>query len=388
MILGRVNDSSASSESISAGSRSDSRSDSRSKSVPADRKPKARPNVLSGLLPGLLPDLPALPDQSGLPIEPFPGRMEGAIFVRRTSPAIESSSGVATGTAANPTGPPGTSGSGTQRRAVFVHGMGGSSTNWTDLMYLLAPTMAGVALDLPGYGFSQPSADGKYTINRYANAVIDVIEAEEAGPVHLFGNSLGGATAVTVAAARPDLVATLTLISPALLTRTVMAKYHLPKVIDVVAGVRAARKLTASEFARRRTLAVFKLCYSDAGRVQPQRVQAAIVETERRSRLPHNQTIALATARALLESAAPNGPASIWEKARAVSAPTLGIYGTADQLVPVELAPRAAEAFRRGRIVILPDCGHVAQMEHPQLTAQTVLQWMAQVGDSAGDALA
>lgn len=332
---------------------------------PAGQPKTTQAHRESSGLAELLANLPALPSRTDPPLEPFPGKFEGPLFVRRTN-LVERADVKAADAV--------------KGRAVFVHGMGGSSTNWTDLMYLLAPTMTGVALDLPGYGFSEPTQDGKYTINRYANAVIDVIEADGPGPVHLFGNSLGGATAVTVAAARPDLVSTLTLISPALLTRSVMAKYHLPKVIDVVAGVRAARKLTPDEFARRRTLAVFKLCYADASRVHPQRAEAAITETERRSRLPYNQAIALATARALLESAAPNGPASIWDKARAVQAPTLGIYGAVDKLVPVELAPRAASAFRRGRVVILSDCGHVAQMEHPQLTAQTVLQWMAQVG--------
>lgn len=315
----------------------------------------------------LLPDLPQLPGPGEPPIEPFPGRMEGSLFVRRTGAGRRDAPGGAA-----------------PRRAVFVHGMGGSSTNWTDLMYLLAPTMPGIALDLPGYGFSQPASDGKYTINRYANAVIDVIESEGTGPVNLFGNSLGGATAVVVAAARPDLVATLTLISPALLTRSVMARYHLPKLIDVVAGARAARRLPADQFARRRTKAVFKLCFADASRLSPQRLEEAITETERRSTLPHNDAIALATARALFESATLKGPASIWEKARTVGAPTLGIYGTADQLVPVELAPRTAESFREGRVVIFSDCGHVAQLEHPVLTAHTVLQWMAQVDARPG----
>ena len=54
-------------------------------------------------------------------------------------------------------------------------------------------------------------------------AVIDVLEhiggqpGEAAGrPVHLLGNSLGGLVSLLVAGRRPDLVASLTLISPAM----------------------------------------------------------------------------------------------------------------------------------------------------------------------------
>ena len=47
-------------------------------------------------------------------------------------------------------------------------------------------------------------------------SVISLIEQRGNWPVHLIGNSLGGAVSTRVAARRPDLVRTLTLISPAL----------------------------------------------------------------------------------------------------------------------------------------------------------------------------
>src|SRR5579875_3830488 len=69
--------------------------------------------------------------------------------------------------------------------AVFVHGLGGSSTNWTDLMDLLAgqpaaaqpaagalaPPLACAALDLPGFGYSPPPADGDYSLDAHARSV-------------------------------------------------------------------------------------------------------------------------------------------------------------------------------------------------------------------------
>ncbi|NUP39544.1 MAG: alpha/beta fold hydrolase, partial [Streptomyces sp.] len=100
--------------------------------------------------------------------------------------------------------------------AMFVHGLGGSSQNWSALMASLADILDVQALDLPGFGHSPPPDDGNYSIAAHARAVVRLLDAGNRGPVHLFGNSMGGAVAVKVAAARPDLVRTLTLVSPAL----------------------------------------------------------------------------------------------------------------------------------------------------------------------------
>ena len=40
--------------------------------------------------------------------------------------------------------------------ALYVHGLGGSSQNWTDLAGLLADRLDGQAIDLPGFGRSEP----------------------------------------------------------------------------------------------------------------------------------------------------------------------------------------------------------------------------------------
>ncbi|HET6988848.1 MAG TPA: alpha/beta fold hydrolase, partial [Kribbella sp.] len=98
--------------------------------------------------------------------------------------------------------------------ALFVHGLGGSSLNWTAVGLLLNDTIRGIAPDLPGFGRTPLS--GAAGINEQAAVLVELLEREVEQPVHLFGNSMGGAVAVTLAAQRPDLVASMTLISPAL----------------------------------------------------------------------------------------------------------------------------------------------------------------------------
>ena len=100
--------------------------------------------------------------------------------------------------------------------AVYVHGLAGSATNWTDLMDELSDVATGHAVDLPGAGYSPEPPGRDYSVAAHARTVVAMIERVADRPVHLFGNSLGGAVSVRVAATRPDLVRSLTLISPAL----------------------------------------------------------------------------------------------------------------------------------------------------------------------------
>jgi len=85
----------------------------------------------------------------------------------------------------------------TAEPALFVHGLGGNATNWTDLMALLRDRIDGVAVDLPGFGWSPPPRDGDFSLRRSADSLADLVETRTDGrPVHLFGNSMGGAIAV------------------------------------------------------------------------------------------------------------------------------------------------------------------------------------------------
>ena len=55
-----------------------------------------------------------------------------------------------------------------RRPALYVHGLGGSSLNWTDLADLLADRVDAQAIDLPGFGRSDPARN--YTLATLAGA--------------------------------------------------------------------------------------------------------------------------------------------------------------------------------------------------------------------------
>src|SRR5262249_46617097 len=169
--------------------------------------------------------------------------------------------------------------------ALCVHGLEGSSRNWTDLMDLLRTRLACDALDLPGFGDSPPRPDGHYSIAALAQTVIALIQ-KQAEPVHLIGNSPGGAASVKVAATRPELVQPLTLISPALPDlRPRLDLVRFPVVGLPRLGPRLIRQYQAALPPERRVAAVIATCYSNPGLYPQARFAAEVPELSRRDSL-------------------------------------------------------------------------------------------------------
>ncbi|MFD5051650.1 alpha/beta fold hydrolase [Streptomyces tendae] len=266
--------------------------------------------------------------------------------------------------------------------ALYVHGLGGSSQNWSALMPLLDGVVHSEALDLPGFGDSPPPDDGDYSITGHARAVVRYLDASGRGPVHLVGNSLGGAVVTRVAAARPDLVRTLTLVSPALPEIRVQ-RSAVPTGLLAVPGVAALfTRLTREWTAEQRVRGVRALCYGDPERVSEEGFRNAVEEMERRLQLPYFWDAMARSARGIVNAYTLGGQHALWRQAERVLAPTLLVYGGRDQLVAYRMAQRAARAFRDSRLLTLPDAGHVAMMEYPEAVATAFRELLADTADT------
>ncbi|TDT38195.1 pimeloyl-ACP methyl ester carboxylesterase [Streptomyces sp. BK208] len=267
--------------------------------------------------------------------------------------------------------------------ALYVHGLGGSSQNWSALMPLLDGVVDSEALDLPGFGDSPPPDDGDYSITGHARAVVRHLDAAGRGPVHLFGNSLGGAVVTRVAAARPDLVRTLTLVSPALPEIRVQRSAVPTGLLALPGVVPLFSRLTRDWTAEQRVRGVTALCHGDPGRVSEEGFRNAVEEMERRLRLPYFWDAMARSTRGLVNAYTVGGQHGLWRQAARVLAPTLLVYGGRDQLVGYRMAQRAARAFRDSRLLTLPDAGHVAMMEYPETVATAFRELLADTADAA-----
>lgn len=269
--------------------------------------------------------------------------------------------------------------------ALFVHGLGGSAANWTDFAGVLRDRLAVESIDLPGHGRSKPPPRNRYSLADFADTVIAYLEKSNRGPVHLVGNSMGGAVSILVASQRPDLVRTLTLISPAVPDNRprVWALKNDPRVALLVVpmlGEWLVRRFNDKIAVEVRAMGTIKLCFADRHRYPQQRFDEAVSEAKYRADLPWNESSVLRSMRALVRSQFLRGRGA-WAAMRAITAPTLVLWGDTDRLVAPDLAPYVAAAIPDSRLLVLTDIGHTAMMEDPETSARAML---ALLDDHAG----
>ncbi len=313
------------------------------------RVPSPRRRALPG--PGERP----LPPWPGLPVDVAGQRL----FVRRT---------------ATPDVTP----------ALFVHGLGGSSTNWTDLMALLADGFDGHAVDLPGFGNSAPPLTGNYGLDAHASAVAGYIEQEIGAPVHLFGNSLGGAVTAVLAASRPELVRSLTFVSAALPSYRPQVGSDPRMPLLLVPGLsQLTLRALSRHSAERRTQAIVRLCFANPEAVSHERFAEAVEELRKRRAMAWYDDALTLSLRGLVRAYLRPGRDGLWSQVKGLRMPVLIVHGTNDRLVPVAVSQRAARAIPGSRLVLVDSAGHVPQIESPYAVADAFLAMHAAMDAAA-----
>jgi pimeloyl-ACP methyl ester carboxylesterase len=265
---------------------------------------------------------------------------------------------------------------------VAVHGLGGSCLNWAAVAPLLTPHCRVLAPDLAGHGLTEARGRGtsvganQVLLHRFIETVAD-------RPVILVGNSMGGLVALLEAAAEPDAVAGLVLVDAALplvparpdpLVTIAFAAYATPGVGRFV----LARRRTAPAPAQ--VALVLRMCCVDPSRVPAPVVAHHVEMIEARAGYADAGRDFLVAARSVLATVTVAGARAYRRRMAAVRAPVLMVHGARDRLVPLRAARAVARRHPSWRLVVLPDAGHVPQLELPAETAAAILDWLAAAG--------
>lgn len=279
-------------------------------------------------------------------------------------------------------GPPGAP------RVVLVHGLGGSHLNWCLLAPLLTSRLRVTAVDLAGFGLTDPA--GRGTAVRDNVGLLDRFLREVVGePAVLVGNSMGGMISILQAAARPESATGLVLVDPALplpfgtrpdpLVLSAFLLYAVPGV-----GERVLARARTGSTARQQVQRLLSLVCADPSVVPEELVAASVELAEHRAGVPGLDAAFLAAARSLVLVNARR--ASYWSAMRSLRMPVFLMSGERDRLVPVRSARAAAARHPGWRFETFPGVGHVPQLEIPDVVAGRLLDWVDEVLPAAGAA--
>lgn len=251
---------------------------------------------------------------------------------------------------------------------VFVHGLMASSESWRRVIVAASGGRPAIAVDLPGFGYSARPWPYDYSYAAQAARLLGFLEYRRIARWVLVGNSLGGATALAAAAARPERVAALVLVNPP------SSAWEMPRtlrllrapVVGELAGELACRPLFA--WGLRHVL------FARGDRATEETVDIYW----RPITVPGTRRAALAAARST--------SAGLERIEGAVRAPTLIVWGREDQLIPPQTGLRLSERIPGAKLVVLPDAGHVPQEEAPEAFAREIASFLDGVIGPAGAA--
>jgi pimeloyl-ACP methyl ester carboxylesterase len=266
---------------------------------------------------------------------------------------------------------------------VMVHGLGGATVNWEPLAALLVDRFHCVALDLVGFGRTEPGERrGRVSDNTELLAAF-VDRVRPAGlPLVLVGNSMGGLIAARYAGTHPPGLAGVVLVDPALPPRRPVPG---PGAL-AAAGVYGVPGLgTAFSRARRQlrtpqqsVLDTLRLCTRDPGVIAPEVVERHVELAMVRVARPELDRFYADAARSVFGLL---GRRSQADRVYAdIDVPVLLVHGTHDRLVPFASALRTARRNPHWRFRPLGGRGHLPMLEDPGWLAAQLLAWWDDTG--------
>lgn len=249
------------------------------------------------------------------------------------------------------------------RPVVLLHGIGRSLEDWEPQYYLLAAGNRLIGLDLPGFGYSERRPEPA-TLAALGRGVLETLDAVgETRPVHLVGNSLGGAVSLQVLGVAPERVASVVLVNSAGFGREVT--YLLRMLAVPGLGKLALRRPT-----RVGTRLTERTLYASRAHATPARVEHALTLGRQpgSAAFMSELTTGLGTLRGVREA----WRRELLDAARQVQKPMLVIGSDRDRILPPKHFEIARSTFPSAQFHLFRDTGHLPQIERPQEFAELV----------------
>lgn len=236
---------------------------------------------------------------------------------------------------------------------VLLHGFGGSTFDWEQfVMEPLSRKRRVIAVDLPGFGWSEREPAVTYDYDKFADRLADTFAALGLERAAVAGQSMGGGVAAVFAARHPDRVERLVLVD---------AVYP-QEPGEIALPFRVLRTPVLGELALGLSPEASGPGFDAAHHERA--VLAYRLEGTRDEMLRFVRS--------------PGKPQQLAAAYPRIRAPALVIHGTADRFVPYALMERAVPAFPRARVVKLEGGGHFPHRDAPDVIVREVEAFLAE----------
>jgi pimeloyl-ACP methyl ester carboxylesterase len=241
---------------------------------------------------------------------------------------------------------------------ILIHGLGSNKTSFYETVSALTPQHTVHAIDLPGFGSSSKPLRAPYDAPWFARSVTRFMDAMGTERAHLVGNSLGGRVAIEVGLREPGRVQSLSLLCPSMAWRR---RRHFVPIVKLLRPELAA---IPHSFGGALVRQQFWSMFSRPERIHPSAADVAVEEFLRTYRSADTRVAFSASARHIyLEE--PDGPRGFYTRLRELEPPAMFVWGDEDPVVPLAFSRYVSDALPDARQVVLEQCGHVPQVEHP-----------------------
>jgi 3-oxoadipate enol-lactonase len=239
---------------------------------------------------------------------------------------------------------------------VFMHGIGGNRSNWHDQLPDFAARYKAVAWDARGYGLSD-DYEGPLDYDDFCRDLLRLIDHLGAAKAHLVGLSMGGSIAQDFYAKHPTRVASMVLAD----TRPGHEAAFDPKAREEFLRLRVTPLRAGKEPKEMAPAVARSLMGPNAG----ERVYQRLVDS---MAVLHKESYIKA-----IEGRATWKPSF---DPKTVTVPTLVVVGAEDKLTPPAMAKTIADAIPGAELAVIPDCGHLSNIEKPAEFNRLVLDFL------------
>jgi pimeloyl-ACP methyl ester carboxylesterase len=252
---------------------------------------------------------------------------------------------------------------------LLIHGLGATKSSFFETAAALAPHHRVHAIDLPGFGWSSKPAMAPYSARWFAETVVQVLDQLGIERAHLVGNSMGGRVAIEVGLRWPERVGALALLCPAV--AFIKRAWH-----PLVRIARPEFGLLPHRYPRRAVASHFASLFYDCDRLDPASADL-VVDDFQRIYGSAGARYAFLTAARNIYLDAPWGKNGFYSRLADLEAPSMFVWGTHDKLIPAAFKRHVAEWLPTAQQIVIDCCGHVPQIECPELTNPLLRDFLA-----------